>query len=34
VPEPLMLAKLLEATGQAPAHTHEHDHDHQHEHQH
>lgn len=34
VPEPLMLAKLLEATGQAPAHTHEHDHDHHHEHHH
>lgn len=32
VPEPLMLAKLLEATGQAPAHSHEHDHDHHHEH--
>ena len=28
VPEPLMLAKLLEAAGQAPAH--EHDHGHQH----
>jgi len=34
VPEPLMLAKLLEATGQAPAHTHEHDHDHHHDHHH
>ncbi|MFN2243884.1 MAG: protein disulfide oxidoreductase [Anaerolineae bacterium] len=34
VPEPLMLAKLLEATGQAPAHTHEHNHDHHHEHHH
>ncbi|MFN2185197.1 MAG: protein disulfide oxidoreductase [Anaerolineae bacterium] len=34
VPEPLMLAKLLEATGQATAHTHEHNHDHHHEHHH
>lgn len=34
VPEPLMLAKLLEATGQAPAHTHEHEHDHDHHHEH
>jgi glutaredoxin-like protein len=34
VPEPLMLAKLLEATGQAPAHTHEHNHEHHHEHHH
>jgi glutaredoxin-like protein len=34
VPEPLMLAKLLEATGQAPAHSHEHDHDHDHSHEH
>lgn len=32
VPEPMLLAKLLEAVGQAPAH--EHDHDHHHDHQH
>ena len=31
VPEPMMLAKLLEATGQAPVHDHHHhDHDHHH----
>jgi hypothetical protein len=31
VPEPMMLAKLLEATGQAPVHDHDHhDHDHHH----
>jgi glutaredoxin-like protein len=29
-PEPLMLAKLLEAVGQAPAHEHLHDHEHTH----
>ena len=34
VPEPLMLAKLLEAAGRAPAHEHEHDLDHHHDHQH
>ena len=34
VPEPMMLAKLLEATGQAPVHDHDHhDHDH-HDHDH
>ena len=32
VPEPMLLAKLLEAIGKAPAH--EHHHEHQHEHQH
>jgi glutaredoxin-like protein len=31
-PEPLMLAKLLEAVGQAPAHEHLHDHEHTHQH--
>jgi len=34
VPEPLLLAKLLEAVGKAPAHTDEHDHEHDHEHHH
>ena len=34
VPEPMMLAKLLEATGQGFAHDHDHDHDHDHHHDH
>ena len=33
VPEPMMLAKLLEAVGGAPAHEH-HDHHHEHQHEH
>ncbi len=32
VPEPLLLAKLLEAVGQAPAHEHGHEHHHDHQH--
>ena len=35
LPEPMMLAKLLEATGQAPVHAHDHhEHDHHHDHHH
>lgn len=34
VPEPLLIAKLLEAIGKAPAHEHDHDHEHEHEHEH
>ena len=32
VPEPLLVAKLLEAVGKAPAHDHAHDHQHAHQH--
>lgn len=34
VPELMLMAKLLEAVGKAPAHDHEHDHEHGHGHQH
>lgn len=34
VPEPMMLAKLLEAVGQGEAHEHEHQHEHEHHHHH
>jgi glutaredoxin-like protein len=32
VPEPMLLAKMLEAVGQAPAHEHQHEHHHDHQH--
>jgi glutaredoxin-like protein len=32
VPEPMLLAKLLEAVGEAPAHEHHHEHHHDHQH--
>lgn len=34
VPEPMLLAKLLEAVGNAPTHQHDHAHDHEHHHHH